>query len=344
MASVRRWARNDADHRTDIRESAESDDASAKERKGGCTPKTAGNLLEVSRIGHGDVPEGSGLDAMSWWQLAIGDDRARGEAATQWHGLPRAERYRVGARVKAALRSTNRATRTHGARVAETLTLAGWDELGLTEHLALEVAAVFHLGRPLETSAPVPGCACAPCTGLPQDHPARRVRTPKDVRPAVNLDRARAVDVVEVARRLGCGEPVRRGRELHIRCPLHADAEPSLFELDDHHVRLLTLAAEAWDRCAQARFALDKSGTIEEFRWWGADGSNATTAIRFFADNGSGAPRTDPFFEVLNPFVLSSAATDVVPRGPAVFENRALRCCPSLSNQARFSGSRPWYR
>ena len=28
-----------------------------------------------------------------------------------------------------------------------------------------------------------------------------------------------------------------------------------MFELEDHHVRLLTLAAQAWDRCEQARGA-----------------------------------------------------------------------------------------
>jgi phage terminase small subunit len=32
------------------------------------------------------------------------------------------------------------------------------------------------------------------------------------------------------------------------------------FELDEHHVRLLTLAAEAWDRGLQAKEALKKSG------------------------------------------------------------------------------------
>jgi phage terminase small subunit len=34
------------------------------------------------------------------------------------------------------------------------------------------------------------------------------------------------------------------------------------FELEAHHVRLLTLAAEAWDRCQQARVALKKMGLI----------------------------------------------------------------------------------
>lgn len=54
-----------------------------------------------------------------------------------------------------------------------------------------------------------------------------------------------------------------------IRAPLHL-AEPtrrwwravtSQFALDQHHVRLLTLAGEAWDRGQQAREALAALGT-----------------------------------------------------------------------------------
>jgi P27 family predicted phage terminase small subunit len=32
------------------------------------------------------------------------------------------------------------------------------------------------------------------------------------------------------------------------------------YDLEPHHVRLLTLAAEAWDRCQQAREVLDRDG------------------------------------------------------------------------------------
>jgi phage terminase small subunit len=32
------------------------------------------------------------------------------------------------------------------------------------------------------------------------------------------------------------------------------------YELESHHVRLLTLAAEAWDRAEQARAVIDKEG------------------------------------------------------------------------------------
>ena len=34
----------------------------------------------------------------------------------------------------------------------------------------------------------------------------------------------------------------------------------SEYELEPHHIRLLTLAAESWDRCAQAREILDREG------------------------------------------------------------------------------------
>ena len=32
------------------------------------------------------------------------------------------------------------------------------------------------------------------------------------------------------------------------------------YELEEHHLRLLTLAGEAWDRCQQAREVIDKEG------------------------------------------------------------------------------------
>lgn len=32
------------------------------------------------------------------------------------------------------------------------------------------------------------------------------------------------------------------------------------FELEAHHIRLLTLAAESWDRCEQSREILDRDG------------------------------------------------------------------------------------
>ena len=39
------------------------------------------------------------------------------------------------------------------------------------------------------------------------------------------------------------------------------------FELEPHHIRLLTLAAQAWDRCEQARQIIDKQGLTFEDRF-----------------------------------------------------------------------------
>ena len=39
------------------------------------------------------------------------------------------------------------------------------------------------------------------------------------------------------------------------------------FELEEHHVRLLTLAAEAWDRCQQARESIQKNGLTYQDRF-----------------------------------------------------------------------------
>jgi phage terminase small subunit len=44
----------------------------------------------------------------------------------------------------------------------------------------------------------------------------------------------------------------------------HVTAE---FELEQHHVRLLTLASEAWDRGVQAREAIEKHGLTVEDRF-----------------------------------------------------------------------------
>ena len=39
------------------------------------------------------------------------------------------------------------------------------------------------------------------------------------------------------------------------------------YVLEAHHVKLLTLAAEAWDRCCQARELLAKDGLTFDDRW-----------------------------------------------------------------------------
>jgi phage terminase small subunit len=39
------------------------------------------------------------------------------------------------------------------------------------------------------------------------------------------------------------------------------------YSLEPHHLRLLQLAAEAWDRCSQARAVLDEQGLVYENRF-----------------------------------------------------------------------------
>ena len=39
------------------------------------------------------------------------------------------------------------------------------------------------------------------------------------------------------------------------------------YELEAHHVRLLTLAAESWDRCSQARAIIDAQGLTYQDRF-----------------------------------------------------------------------------
>ncbi len=94
-------------------------------------------------------------------------------------------------------------------------------------------------------------------------------------------------------------------------------------------------------------FTLSGGATIEEFWWWGSTGANTTTAIRLFADNGNGAPALEPFWEVLNPDVQSTATT-IAPRGPGpVYLNQAtLSNVPALQAGTRYyvsiSGPDTW--
>jgi len=55
-----------------------------------------------------------------------------------------------------------------------------------------------------------------------------------------------------------------------VKAPAHLTAETGAwwlhvhgdFDLEPHHSRLLTLAAEAWDRCGQAREIIDRDGLV----------------------------------------------------------------------------------
>ena len=44
-------------------------------------------------------------------------------------------------------------------------------------------------------------------------------------------------------------------------------ATEAAYTLEDHHLKLLTLAAEAWDRAGGARAAIEKHGCVFADRW-----------------------------------------------------------------------------
>ena len=42
------------------------------------------------------------------------------------------------------------------------------------------------------------------------------------------MNQARGVPLLEVVKRLGFGDPAKRGKEVAVQCPLHDDRDPSL--------------------------------------------------------------------------------------------------------------------
>lgn len=110
-----------------------------------------------------------------------------------------------------------------------------WDPLieswrtrqGLSGHTRLEVAA-SRSGEPLAPDAPVPGCACPRCTGVPEDDPAPGQSEPDGADRRLPVEKARQVSILALARRLDLGTPRKRGGEHLVRCPLHDDTDPSL--------------------------------------------------------------------------------------------------------------------
>lgn len=132
----------------------------------------------------------------------------------------------------------------------------------MSDHLVREIAAAARRGRPLGPGEPVPGCSCPTCTGIPADSPARvpawKRRNPRRATQSERerreawesrVDAARRVSIAHVAVLVGCGDPVKRGREYVVRCPLHEDSDPSC---------RLDLAAGLWycDPCAEGGDAI----------------------------------------------------------------------------------------
>ena len=104
----------------------------------------------------------------------------------------------------------------------------------ISHHLSLEIAAAFVRGHPLKDGEAVPGCWCANCTNVLDEAPNWTRRTSTHLRRikvrerwAAQVDRARAVPILEVVRRLGF-EPRKRGKEWVIAAPYREDRSPSL--------------------------------------------------------------------------------------------------------------------
>ena len=158
--------------------------------------------------------------------------------------------------------------------------IASWTRAGFahppaSKHARLEIVNAVHLGHrpgdapPLAEAEPVPGCGCPSCTGVSADDPARRRRRARPGRP-LPVDDARRVPILEIASRLGLGEPVRRGREWAVCCPLHDDNRPSL-TLSDAGLWYCFVCAEGgdglelWQRvrgCSFAAAVLELAGVV----------------------------------------------------------------------------------
>lgn len=103
-----------------------------------------------------------------------------------------------------------------------------------SRHLSLEIAAAFVRGHPLKDGEAVPGCWCAKCTGVLNEAPNWTCRTSTHLRRIkvrerweAQVDRARAIPILEVVRRLGA-EPQKQGKEWIVSAPYREDRCPSL--------------------------------------------------------------------------------------------------------------------
>ena len=108
----------------------------------------------------------------------------------------------------------------------------------LSKHLDLAIVATINRQRrnlpPLTGSAPIPGCDCERCAGVPPGPRFRRPRKTSRKRALpgqrIDVEAARQVPLLEVAQRAGLVpvKPYPRAREYVACCPLHEDSRPSL--------------------------------------------------------------------------------------------------------------------
>jgi len=100
------------------------------------------------------------------------------------------------------------------------------------DHFSLAVDYDLNASRgfaePLKDGAPIPGCGCESCTGIPSDHEARQPISQPDYSSwESRAEKARSIGILEICKRIGL-EVTKKGRSWVASCPLHEDKTPSL--------------------------------------------------------------------------------------------------------------------
>lgn len=89
------------------------------------------------------------------------------------------------------------------------------------------------------------------------------------------------------------------------------------YVLEEHHLRLLTLASEAWDRCEAAREVIDRDGMTYIDRF---EASRVRPEVAIERDSRLA------FARLIRELDLDTEATPDTPRPPALRSNRRHSC------------------
>lgn len=111
-------------------------------------------------------------------------------------------------------------------------------------------------------------------------------------------------------------QPQKAPRHLTARSRTWWESVVSTYALEDHHVRLLTLAAESWDRAQEARKMVDKEGIVVQDRF---GQPKAHPAVAIERDSRL------MFAKMLRELALDVDAPEEVTRPPAITGNGFLR-------------------
>jgi hypothetical protein len=189
-----------------------------------------------------------------WWDRNRAGIRSGWRDCHAWLELSREDRLLIEERIKHGLGHPDPDIRERMQSMVETVTMAELVDVGgpASDHLKAEVTAAHWKGRrdgtpiPLDPGVPVPGCTCPGCTGVAADAPVRQTTRPRrDLRPALDVDRARAVPILDVAAMLGIEH--KRGWAV---CPFHADSSPSLHLNAKKQAAFCNPCGKSWDAIA----------------------------------------------------------------------------------------------